>query len=125
MIQPQELRLGNIVSISDTPCAVRAIHEDGQVQLEYKYSSNGEVKTSLVIAKSFEGISITIDWLIRLGFKPNHEMPWLMENGALMCNTGNCWIWHWSGMVIKDIKYIHELQNVMFALSGRELEIRL
>lgn len=124
MIQPYEVRLRNLVSISDTPCAVRAIYEDGQVQLEYIYNSSGEVKTSLVIARTFEGIPITMDWLFRLGFKPNPYMPWLMENGALMCNTGNHWIWHWSGRVIKDIKYVHELQNVMFALSGREFEIK-
>lgn len=112
MIQPQELRMGNIVyNRHNEPIEVDLY--DLKHMFQPRMDGHG-----------YTGIPIDMNWLIRLGFKSSPDTPWLMENGALMCNTGNHWIWHWSDRVIKDIKYVHELQNVMFALSGRELEIK-
>ena len=124
MIQPTELRLGNLVASNHFKDkeVVMTVIELRATQAIVR-SPNGTT-SPMLYDNEMRGIPITMDWLLRLGFKPNPDMPWLMENGALMCNTGNHWIWHWSGSVIKDIKCVHELQNVMFALSGRELEVR-
>lgn len=112
MMQPQELRIGNIVYDRHNE-----VTEVDLYDLKHMYQPRMD-------GHGYTGIPITMEWLNRLGFKPNPDMPWLMENGALMCNTGNHGIWHWSGRVIKEIKCVHELQNVMFSLSGRELEVK-
>lgn len=111
-INPHELRMGNLVYNRHNEVTEVDVY-DLKHMCQPRMDGHG-----------YSGIPIDMDWLTRLGFKPDAKMPWLMENGALMCNTGNHWIWHWSGRVIKEIKYVHELQNVMFALSGRELEIK-
>lgn len=129
MIQPSELRIGNLVSISDTPCAVRAIYEDGQVQLEYKYNSSGEVKTSLVIARTLEGIPLTSQWLEKMGYKEDHHNYYIGSIMALSVHaryySGILYLQVPNGMYLGDrIKFVHEYQNLYHALTGNELEVK-
>jgi hypothetical protein len=72
-----------------------------------------------------EPIPLTEDWLIKFGFKKNkthfyekgrfvyrHDFGWkILEN----------WVKDWVG--VAEIKYVHQLQNLYFALMGKELTI--
>lgn len=79
-------------------------------------------------------VKITEEWLIEFGFVKKDKTwddksistglffkdRYFIENskeGFLFCQShysGNCWF-------LKNIKYIHQLQNLFFALTGSEL----
>lgn len=81
-------------------------------------------------------IPITEEWLLKFGFQLGHKLYWIdeRENAVLQLsqvNSKNSW---WD-VVIKDkftdygfwlryVNYVHQLQNLYFALTGTELEIK-
>jgi hypothetical protein len=86
---------------------------------------NGSVK-----AKDPSPIPLTEELLVKMGFEKNGYGYWthtkeyfeLGENGGgEYCNSINCFEYS-NG---KNIKYVHQLQNLYFALTGEELKINL
>jgi len=87
--------------------------------------------TELRIAYSqVEPIPITEEWLLSFGFKKNTKGKndyWYFNDdyrfhlsrvGALHCSVGNDAF----GNLLCIKRYVHELQNFVFALSGEELK---
>ena len=125
MIQANELRIGNWVGIQET-----ALHADGCNYLEAIFQIK-ELKKDVAQFKGFhteeyykdlKGIPLTEEWLVRLGFKKisPHGSIWKLGNfhvqdfiqlGIYECNNH------------VKIKYIHQLQNLYFALTGEELKL--
>jgi hypothetical protein len=69
-------------------------------------------------------IPITEEWLLRFGFKKTNmlgfriktdEYEYIEFNSVLLC---------WVNGTKKPIKYIHQLQNVYFALTQKELKLK-
>lgn len=127
-----ELRLGNYINAlndNDQPIASKVIAlSDGAVDIdEYGnrilfYTLNGEYAPEQC---SIEGIKITHDWLDNLGF----DIGWIIEhNTKFIClyQEGDSFYYsadmhhHTSAL----IKYVHQLQNLFFALTGEELTIK-
>ena len=121
MIQANELRVGNLVTINET-----ALHFDGAGKDETFCIS--EIKEEVVKFKGFhtselysgiEPIPLTEEWLLKFGFKPFCN-DWSKK--ALIIHTRK------RGFVIKRsipiIKSVHQLQNLYFALTGTELTIK-
>jgi len=66
-------------------------------------------------------IPLTEDWLLRLGKgKGNLIINGLHEKGVLYFNSGADYI----EFDAKHIKYVHQLQNLYHALTGKELTIQ-
>ena len=65
----------------------------------------------------FEPITLNAEWLEKFGFKKNN-MYWIDDTniGFTFHKNGNI---EWNQP--KHIKYVHELQNLYFALTGKEL----
>jgi hypothetical protein len=71
-------------------------------------------------------ISITTEWLIDLGFKkkgsywfPNKSWHrYLFHGYVLNLEPDGC------DMVHAQVRNVHELQNLFFALTGKELELK-
>lgn len=128
-MEAKELRLGNWIYIS----------EKGEYQIDHPHDLEE------LWDRDFEdccGIVLTEEWLLKFGFelhpknnfhidlyvikiKPDTEnqliisigfkdKSWNMFNGIndAWCNTLN----------INKIKYVHQLQNLFFALTGEELQ---
>lgn len=78
---------------------------------------------------AFEPIPITEEWLLRFGFAFNSDNDeFQLSPVALDCiRTGRYrgkWITLYKKTVIEtEIKYAHQLQNIYFALTGKELPI--
>ena len=106
-----ELRIGNLVN------------ENGEV-IKIRQETLCDFANGYVV---FEPILLTEEWLLKFGFyKPSHtwcgdifhltewdEHPlnWcvaLDKNGAIL---------------VLKLKYVHQLQNLYFALTGEELEL--
>lgn len=130
MIQANELRIGNWVLFSPSgrkaavkvrPVCVKELHQntfivkDKAFDLELFYESVGS-----------QPIPLTPEILIAAGFdvdndgflKKKNIFYWL-DIGVLQISVG------YTPIINCPCKYVHQLQNLMFALTGSELEIVL
>lgn len=80
---------------------------------------------SVEIEKFYKPIQITEEWLKYFGFKYNNPTyEWYDQNAVFFIQVnylGFDLIAKFHNQVIKEIKYVHELQNLYFALIGKEL----
>jgi hypothetical protein len=135
-MKANELRIGNYVLIpshSDkskplVPCIekrVKGINMFGELDFtEPTYPEN-----HLVHTKHCMGIPLTEDWLLKLGFELDTYNNFFKNEiyfNIIDCNTiqlSSC------GFGVngfgQEIKYVHQLQNLYFALTGSELTIKL
>ena len=121
-----ELRLGNIVKGGDNlPHVVRGIKADfvDSVGLLRETTSSFLAPDDTLV-----GMPITDIWLSVLGFKDNRIL--LTGDGELEIRMkGKIFvIWPTDGMIEGNnyqryIDYVHQLQNLCFALTGEELTI--
>lgn len=126
-----ELRLGNYINALDDydqPIASQVIAlSDGAVDIdEYGnrmlfYTLNGEYAPEQC---TIEGIKITEEWLVKLGF----DLGWAIEhNTEFFCLFQDGDSFYYSADMhhhaSAPIKYVHQLQNLFFALTGNELTL--
>lgn len=79
-----------------------------------------------------EPILLTEEWLLRFGFEKDYNSWILKINGGRIAiipqaDYYNFAIWSGLGMhddyaFISQIKFVHQLQNLYFALTGNELK---
>lgn len=116
MIKAQELRLGNIVL------------RDG----EYHVIDAYDILSASVGDIEFEGVVLTGGVLVKCGFEeyPDFEYEKAYKigcsftiftiqynKGKYTANSNNCWC--------VELHSLHQLQNLFFALGGKELIITL
>jgi hypothetical protein len=103
-------------------------------ELFYKIASIDEETVSLKDNISFdyigydeiEGIPLTEDWLIKFGFKKNETFCFInIESGIELMNIANKYFRgrYKGALITKDIEYVHQLQNLYFALTNKELTL--
>ncbi|MCE4064328.1 hypothetical protein LXM63_04425 [Chryseobacterium gleum] len=115
MIAPQELRIGNIVRLKSK-------------NKDYVIDSGYEIDTG-TDSEDFEPIELTEDWLLNFGFEPTTPGYW--SNGKLeigYTTTDDNIQYEYISITHKtemtDLKYVHQLQNLIFSLTGEELKIK-
>lgn len=139
MIKASELRIGNYfhpmsknVEVQIPASAV--IHQVGSVDKFGNISViEHDAKTITLTTKEISPIPLTPELLKKIGFDTS-------ENGTLYIQVGNTTYLeyqdgHWSvtpetwrGTLIDfwgEVKYLHQLQNLYYSLSGEELKIAL
>jgi len=116
-----ELRIGNIVSYGfdygdNLLCKVCSINKKGVlIDLDKRKLD--------VIIERIVPIPLTEEWLLKLGFKNEHNPIYFSidgfyieyKNDEFTTEVGEC-----SYLVLE---YVHQLQNLYFALTGEELVI--
>lgn len=123
MIDVKQLRLGNIV-ISDEGCDTSVTPGFFSVLL-----------TNPAVAPCWSPVPLTEEWLLRLGFYLNdrgHEKQYGPPHDWSPCYiywdklSGFCFQFENYQLNYEDIKveYVHQLQNLYFSLTGKELEIK-
>lgn len=130
MIKAEELRSGNLVMGEPFNCA-RIGYRDGVVALT-AYGI-GMIESDKKYAGYYEGIPLSLESLTRCGFAHNdeHELCIKIKNKE---DYGLYYDYHFKRFEIRDeywdwrlpmehIKFIHQLQNLYFALTGTELTI--
>lgn len=121
MIQANELRIGNYVTTGITQTQVEGItkHDPERFYVDLLY-----VKSLIPIAE-IEPIPITEEWLLRFGFEKDSRLTYKNKNKFYIweCNDPNDSIYK-QGFYWEEIHlpYVHKLQNLYFALTGKELE---
>lgn len=134
-MKPQELRIGNLVK---TPKGIQKVFD---VMCDCINSENYECLTYDLV----DSIPLTPDWLEKFGFKDNYlyitkdqdtyiEVTFDGNNGNLepaeICMfknkkgmDGEFYIDQALYVKLKKIQHVHQLQNLYFALTGKELTL--
>lgn len=125
MIQARELRIGNLVFIHDE---VDSICEIGQANNGY-CNNNGYFNFD---KGAIEPIPLTKELLLKCGFEDttggwggSQGCDYYYKKGNFEIQTYDSDIfWHLKGAFEIKIKYLHQLQNLYFALKNEELTIK-
>ena len=128
-MKAEELRIGNLVNFNDTIATVLELREN-HARIEYMRSDTGMRYSTLVEYGRLEGVLITEEWLVKFGFK--HK-----KTDKANCYTLNFFSLNfvndgrYKGKTfirvanfnpdINNFLFIHQLQNLYFALTGQEL----
>jgi hypothetical protein len=112
----KELRLDNYICINNNlhPCRVKEITMSNVVVESIKENYSEPTINSM------NPIPLTEEWLLKFGFiKHVSQSIWYTLNKVD--------VWFFDGKYVNDIdveiKYVHELQNLYFALTKKELTI--
>lgn len=126
-----ELRIGNVVGHGALHTGIGrdgrdyyTINELREDVMFFNESNTGEYYNDV------QPIPLTEDWLLEFGFeKLNRDVP-AFEKGNLIVE----WLFKmWTGMLyfdaynsiqIIETKYVHQLQNLYFALTNEELKLK-
>jgi len=118
MIKANELRIGNKVDYYGNIVTINSINDTDVGFSDY-------IPIDYPLFDDINPVPITKDWLVRFGFEDDGpEWYWLNANDKL---TSIGYSYNIKRQVIDfceieiTIKYIHQLQNLYFALTGEEL----
>jgi len=140
-MKTNELRINNIVLSRGAQSVIKSIDEN-----HVGYSKRETVTEKKVPLKLIQPIPLTEEWLVNLGFvSDNHkhhetffidistdERPEIktsidihvMNNYGVAYITDNEMDIDINTCFMRKIKYVHQLQNLYFALTGKELTLK-
>lgn len=120
-MEAQELRLGNWIEVICNDIVVPDSIEECN-----RYHLKDLVKGSDYY--SYKPIPLTEEWLLKFGF---HRSQFMFYDGSFAYYKGDFGIdltgqptWGDPQIGILHIKHVHQLQNLYFALVGKELTIK-
>lgn len=121
MIQANELRLGNIIGMShwDHPGqTVEKVVDCTVLNLIAGYVPTPEDMKAI----EFVPIKLTEEILLKCGFDIK-SVPYHCINGnVVLYHSKGDFLYKYTGI---EIKHLHQLQNLYFALTGEELEVNI
>jgi hypothetical protein len=120
----KELRINNLINYDGKTIKVSGII--GNTIYHSSYDKDGHFFDSNIgDYKPFQPISLTEEWLVRLGFEYHRESGLYNKSGYDVMITSNGIDFYLGeyGSWYKNITTIHQLQNLYFALTGEELTI--
>lgn len=151
MIPANELRIGNLVLVGDKPTVVESVDPQGiNSSISHGYYP-GETEIEYVGQfhdwpgyVTIGGIPLTEEWLLKFGFEKDDSNVYfipdvktiiegfdaepLFDFGISRNDKGEFIITNGAGLdeyvVSKPFLYVHQLQNLYFALTGTELELK-
>jgi hypothetical protein len=116
-MKANELRIGNYICNEDYIVIVESIDKDGCIV--NLISDNVQAFTN---NKGIEPIPLTEEWLLKFGFV-NNELS--AQPNVYVFHNGSIYVRGMSGAVHpRDIQYVHQLQNLYFALTNEELTMK-
>jgi hypothetical protein len=120
-MKTNELRIGNYLNGKQGHVIVSEIRTNNSVKI-HDNTSRFYVGICLI------PIKITTEWLLKLGFEYNDNIG-LYQNGGFDVDIEDDVYCHFYmndyGDWYKYIEYVHQLQNLYFALTGEELTVEL
>lgn len=130
MIQANELRIGNIFIREIQPS--RGLEYEKEFVLTEQWMGRlfGQDDDCLIALQDLSPIPLSPDWLERFGFKINNERDPescsfdYMHIGLFYIGEFNRSGWLLNAYdSMPPMQYIHQLQNLYFALTGNELSL--
>ncbi len=127
-----ELRIGNFIRENDP-------NNNEPFQVWGTYDEKGNSKINYFPEAIFNPVPLTKEWFLKFGFEKikdgksycadgkftiKSKYFTVFKKGLITYNSIHGWYLDKKHFEL-DIKYIHQLQNLYFALTGEELEIKL
>lgn len=126
MIQASELMIGNLISFEGLICIINKIDEQGVV---VKFQKNNELEW--IDLFQFYPIPLTEEWLLKFGFEITKQTKednniWTFKGSECKFELEQIIKFHlYDNMHFgTEIKHVHQLQNLYFALTGEELKFK-
>ena len=120
-MEASEVRIGNLLNHNNGfvvgPFTVNSIHIS-------------DLERGNDYAKEYEPIPLTEEWLIKFGFgfKEYDSLGWIESPSDMFYSLkkrGEYYYPYETDNVIQfELKYVHQLQNLYFALTGEELGLQ-
>ena len=125
MIDAKELRIGNLILIDGLVLEVDGIDFYEKILVEDSTCDDG---FSSNCSDDVEPIPLTEEWLVKFGFEyrtrlnPNpKELAYIHQKGGFYIAYMKIFYWEGGNTTID---YVHQLQNLYFALTNEELKIK-
>ena len=129
----KKFRIGNIVKAKTTNDEFNIVQEIGFSDTQRGYYLRLEnVNHGVWIEHNgeylIEGIPLTKKWLLKCGFEELNDKYYMIYLGKLTLrylytHSGGNWHFEIEDEMV-DIHFVHEFQNLFFAITGRELELK-
>lgn len=117
-MEANELRIGNTITRKAFLPENKNYHE---ITVSYH-----DIEACARNMADFEPIPLTEEWLLKFGFEFDTIT---FSKGLLMFSPSSNWdksaVWYGTlthGRISIEMKYVHQLQNLYFALTGEELK---
>lgn len=114
-MQSKDLRIGNFILVEEK------VYE---VEMNDSYGVLGIDKRGLVRLENVNPIQLTEEWLVNFGFEKyefdHKEKQYRYKDRLIVLRDGK--FADYGSSVI--VEHVHELQNLYFALTGEELELK-
>jgi hypothetical protein len=118
MIDPKELRIGNFVKTWKGIEEIESISKDSII-----WTFHPECSTTRA-PEEIKPIPLTEEWLLKFGFKLIIHIHgysfWSLKNCNIKIYDGKT---EYYGYTVSHVKSVHSLQNLYFALTGKELKV--
>lgn len=109
-----ELRIGNLFLEKNSKTEIKVLQlSENEIVFEGDFKGQWQA----------EPIPLTEDWLLRFGFKHTGNGFYINIKSKIdLCNIGDKYFnLGFKNISIGNIKYVHQLQNLYFALTNTEL----
>lgn len=122
-MEAKELRIGNLVYYENDK-VTEEISTTNLIFIEYWNLNKGKNKTEP--ENRYKPIPLTEEWLFKFGFELNNK-GWSKDNIDYFIEYNDnifdvvAYSFYY---IIAQIKYVHQLQNLYFALTGKELILK-
>lgn len=128
-MQANELRIGNLIQLYRKPEdkdktieTIKSVYYYDERSWYYAEISDGFVVN---IDTGILPIELTEEWLVKLGFSGVNVFSLKNNEWFLIWNKKNSFTYDHECYQIEipdiELKYVHQLQNLYFALTGKEL----
>ena len=140
MIKSTELRIGNYISCESNPIA-KVVSIDDSIRVNKQCENEIDYQINQGWLKEIKPIPITEEWLARFGAKKDEKSGFsntyrieINEHIGIFINIFEKGYRGWIGYyelkpydipgipIYYDVLYVHQLQNLYFALTNKELE---
>lgn len=120
MIQARELRIGNYVTYFKKEIVVIGIRKESASLHITGADSIKDLMCCKNVEDAFDGIPLSEEWLLSFGYKLVNDTPYFKSF------EGEPYVYLKKDSVVEmstgiPIHYVHELQNRVFSLTGKEL----
>jgi hypothetical protein len=139
-MEARELRIGNYLQIDDLKGLAEVCTVSNMINnsISAWYYQEGKNRRLFQCIERFKPIPLTEEWLLKLGFDNDYKPNYI----GIDVKTSNCTtdfvltkpfsMGEWQKTFCYDlvqnrfcaIEFVHELQNLFFALTGQELTLK-
>lgn len=118
-MKPTDFRIGNLIEYDGR------IFEIDTIATEFPTLNTTEFGIGVVSWKSIKPIPLTEELLLKCGFEISKYFKKTFFSNCIYVYKQDSFFWYDTLNDSIEIKFLHQLQNLYFILTGKELEIKI